>query len=51
MIVIADKNEESVAAGVIAAIVISSFTIGVFIGVALTWVYLSRNQIIKGTLK
>jgi hypothetical protein len=37
-------------AGVIAAIVITSFTVGVLVGVALTWVILSRKQITKGTL-
>jgi L-cystine uptake protein TcyP (sodium:dicarboxylate symporter family) len=37
-------------AGVIAAIVIAFFTVGVLIGVALTWVNLSRKQKLKGTL-
>ncbi|XP_060597925.1 uncharacterized protein LOC132751728 [Ruditapes philippinarum] len=43
-----DKNEECLTAGVIAAIVIASFTAGVLIGVALTWLNLSRKQIMKG---
>ncbi|XP_060597933.1 uncharacterized protein LOC132751735 [Ruditapes philippinarum] len=45
-----DKNEECLTAGVIAAIVIASFTVGVLVGVALTWLNLSRNQIMKGIL-
>jgi uncharacterized membrane protein YoaK (UPF0700 family) len=50
IIVISDKNEECLTAGVIAAILIASFTVGVLVGVALTWLNLSRNQIMKGTL-
>jgi uncharacterized membrane protein YoaK (UPF0700 family) len=50
IIIIVDKNEDSLTAGVIAAIVIASFTVGVLVGVALTWVNLSRKQTMKGTL-
>jgi MFS superfamily sulfate permease-like transporter len=50
IIIIVDKNEDCLTAGVIAAIVIASFTVGVLVGVALTLVNLSRKQIKKGTL-